>query len=86
MLDPHKKMWMGNLVGRAVSPKTKQQGGIGAEAEATITAEEIGTGVAVKDTAAPLRLALPFDAQTASGSHPSCLLAATPSAICATRR
>ena len=80
------RMWTENLVGRAVSPKTKQQGGTREEAEATIAAEEIGTEVAVKDTVAPLRLALPFGAQTATGSRLSCLLAAMPSAICATRR
>ena len=86
MLDPRRKMWMEKLGGRAVSPKTKQQGGTREEAEATIAAEEIGTEVAVKDTVAPLRLALPFGAQTATGSRPSCLPAAMPSATCATRR
>ena len=86
MQGHHQDLQTEALVGRAVSPKTKQQGDTREEAEATIAAEEIGTEVAVKDTVAPLRLAPPFGAQTATGSRPSCLPAAMPSATCATRR
>ena len=86
MQGHHQDLQTEALVGRAVSPRTKQQGSTREEAGATIAVEEIGIEVEVKDTEAPLRLALPFGAQIAMGLLPSCLPAATPNATCATKR
>ena len=82
----HQELQTEALVGRAVSPRTNRRRVTRTEVEGTAIVEEIGTGAAAKDIAAPLRPALLFGARTALGLRPSCPRAAMPNATFAIRR
>ena len=86
MQGHHQDLQTEALVGRAVSPRTNRRKVTRTEVEGTAIVEEIGTGAAAKDIAAPLRPALLFGAQIVSGLRPSCPRAAMPNATFAIKR
>ena len=85
MQGHHQDLQTEALVGRAVSPRTNRRRVTRTEVEGTAIVEEIGTGAAAKDTAAPLRPARLSGARIALELRPSCPRAVTPGATYATR-